>query len=419
MRILAVGDLHLGRRPTRLPAGLDPADCGPAAAWARAVERALALGVRAVLLAGDVVDHDDDFFEGFRALEDGARRLRAGGIDVIAVAGNHDGRVLPRLAERVEGVRLLGRGGRWERAVLEADGERLSVWGWSFPDRHFPSDPARGFRIERDGGLHLGLLHCDLDARAGGYAPTARASLEAAGADGWLLGHIHVPDALHAPEPLGYLGAVTALDRADLGPRGPWLLELAGGRVARVAHLPLAPLRRERLALDLTGLAAPDEARDRLLDAARARAAELAGAGASPEAVALHLALSGASPHADAAAALLRDEAADLPVPGGARWFVAAVDNRAEPPVPVERLAERADPAGILARRLRLLDAPADDPGRRALLAAARRHLAPVAGRAEYAALDAEAPLTDADLAERLRRQALALLRAALDREAG
>ena len=64
MKILAVGDIHLGRTPSRLPADLaaQARRFGPAAAWDRTVETAVEAGVRAVLLAGDVVDRDDDFF---------------------------------------------------------------------------------------------------------------------------------------------------------------------------------------------------------------------------------------------------------------------------------------------------------------------------------------------------------------------
>ena len=64
MRILAVGDIHLGRRPSRLPQDLDnrASDLGPSGAWQRTVTAALAADVKAVLLAGDVVEQENDFF---------------------------------------------------------------------------------------------------------------------------------------------------------------------------------------------------------------------------------------------------------------------------------------------------------------------------------------------------------------------
>jgi hypothetical protein len=65
MRLLAVGDIHLGVRPSRLPEELQELarSLGPAEAWRRTVEVAVERHVDAVLLAGDVVDRDDDFFE--------------------------------------------------------------------------------------------------------------------------------------------------------------------------------------------------------------------------------------------------------------------------------------------------------------------------------------------------------------------
>ena len=89
MKLLAVGDIHLGRTPSRLPPELaDRArELGPAEAWRRAVNAAIAAEVGAVLLAGDVVERDDDFFEAYRELSQGVKRLTDAGIAVIGVAG--------------------------------------------------------------------------------------------------------------------------------------------------------------------------------------------------------------------------------------------------------------------------------------------------------------------------------------------
>src|SRR5262245_40987018 len=105
-RLLFVGDIHLGRRPTGLPEslrelGVDPAELTPAAAWRAAVAIARDLRVDAVVLAGDVVDHADDRFEAYAHLEAGVRDLEAASIATVAVVGNHDVEVLPRLARQI------------------------------------------------------------------------------------------------------------------------------------------------------------------------------------------------------------------------------------------------------------------------------------------------------------------------------
>ncbi len=75
IRLLFIGDVHLGRRPDRMAvAGLDPRRLSPAVAWQRAVELAIQDKVAAVVLAGDLVDEERDRFEAYGYLERGVRR---------------------------------------------------------------------------------------------------------------------------------------------------------------------------------------------------------------------------------------------------------------------------------------------------------------------------------------------------------
>ena len=286
MKILAVGDMHLGRMPSRLPPQLHAPDLGPAEAWRRTVAAALDHGVKAVLLAGDVVDRDDDFFEAYRALEIGVKTLADAGIAVVGVAGNHDVKVLPRLVRHIPKFRLLGEGGRWESCRIDGGRDAVTLWGWSFPQARVLESPLEGGRPDPAPGINLGLLHCDRDAGPDSpYAPVTRRALERTGLDGWLLGHIHRPDALTAASPNGYLGSLTGLDRGESGPRGPWMLTVADGRITEVEHLPLAPLRWEALEVDLEGIGEPFQARERLLAAVRGLDGRMASLPTAPNAV--------------------------------------------------------------------------------------------------------------------------------------
>src|SRR6056297_903971 len=94
MRLLAVGDMHLGRVPVALPEGLAAMArlLGPETAWQRCVEQAISLEVEAVLLAGDVVDRERDFFAGYASLKAGIENLLEHGIRVIAAAGRRAAR---------------------------------------------------------------------------------------------------------------------------------------------------------------------------------------------------------------------------------------------------------------------------------------------------------------------------------------
>lgn len=413
LKLLAVGDIHLGRRPSRLPASLaDRARAlGPAGAWERAVETALRLEVDAVALAGDVIEREEDFYEGYRELRDGVARLADAGIRVLGVAGNHDVSVLPRLADHLPDFHLLGRGGEWEAVEIAAGDERLTLRGWSFPRERVPNSPLAGVRFERRPGPDLGLLHCDRDQPGSPYAPVASTELRAAGLDGWLLGHIHAPDALTVDELSGYLGSLTGMDPGEPGAHGPWLITVERGRISGVEQQVIAPLRWAPVELDVSGIAAPEEVRDRLLERLRALDAALSDAAWPPDAVGVRLSLVGRSAFGGELPALFGEAERELVFNGarGSHYFLERVRSHTRPETPLDELAQRTDPPGLLARRLLLLDRPASDPERQALLAQARRRLEPLRRDARWQALG-EADVDDEAAADWLRSAGTRLL---------
>ena len=165
-RILFVGDMHLGRSPGRLPAVLNAQDFGPAAALKNIIDHALDLNVHAVAFAGDLVDGENAAFEAYGPLDRELRRLIGAGIEVCAVAGNHDTSALPRLAKVLhEGFHLLGPGGTWSEHIVESgDGPPVRLVGWSFPTSHYDTPtPLAEAPAAKPATITLGLLHCDLD----------------------------------------------------------------------------------------------------------------------------------------------------------------------------------------------------------------------------------------------------------------
>lgn len=424
MKILAVGDIHLGRRPARLPRELDAEAFGAGEAWRLTVAEALRQGVTAVLLAGDVVDRERDLFEAYRELARGVRELTDAGIRVLGVAGNHDVEVLPRLADELPEFTLLGRGGRWQSVQLEDGAERVTVWGWSFPQPRVIDSPlaaadspaAAGF--DPGPGVHLGLLHCDRDQSVSPYAPVAGAELAAAPFRGWLLGHIHRPDPLTVEDLSGYLGSLGAAHPGEAGPRGPWLLTVGRGAVRAVEHLPLAPLRYLPLAVDLSGIGGVEEGRARILAAVRELDEGLVGAGRVPRAVALRLFLEGRSRFGHPTDEGLSESDREALFEGreGTRYFIeqVVVDTRTE--VDLAELALREDPVGELARHMLVLDSPEEDPQRQALLREARQivldHADDSAWGLRPAATDDEQVVND------LQRCLMKLMDLLLDQEA-
>ena len=413
LKLLAVGDMHLGRQPSRLPEELQDRarELGPAGAWDRLVKSAIEEKVHLVVLAGDVVERENDFFEAYRELHRGVERLTKEGIRVLAIAGNHDVYVLPRLADQISDFQLLGRDGKWESAVIEADSEKLTLWGWSFPQARANESPLSGMRFERGPGINLGLLHCDRDQPNSVYAPVTSRELEAAGLDGWLLGHIHKPEELSESSPSGYLGSITGVDPSETGKLGPWLLTIKGVRIHEIEQWELAPLVWENIEVDITGMTEAEEARVRLLEAVKRLDAELSIGRWAPKAVGLRVTLIGSSRFGQEAQDLLLQEKNKGVIPGrnDTDYFVERLDATVQPEIALDTLAERNDPAGLLARRLLLLDRPNDDPDRQKLLKEARQRLEKEAQNRQWSELNLSAP-SEKEIVEWLRRAGLSLL---------
>jgi len=357
--------MHLGKLPTGLPdsvAGdlLAHQDLGPVGAWRRTVEYAVGHQVDAVVLAGDVVHAANARFEAFGPLKAGVEQLIDQGIQVCAVAGNHDVATLPRLADQIDGFHLLGAGGTWSEQVVTRQGEPLvRLVGWSFPRPSVRTSPLEDGFPDLAGDLPtLGVLHGDLDAAGSTYAPVSSTALRGLPVSAWFLGHIHRPTLLPDARPLlGYLGSLVGLDPTETGRHGPWLVTVDERGDISAEHLPLARLRWERVEVDLTGLADPDGELDGLLTSAlEARRRELADELGETRVLGCRLVLRGASPHYRGISDYLeRVSLTDLVIPDrqtNVTLFVQRVLNETTPALDLADLARNDDPPGLLARDL-------------------------------------------------------------------
>lgn len=442
MKLLCAADLHLGRGPSRLPdelgdeSGVNPA-VTPQAAWRQLVAFALSERVHAVLLAGDLLDDEHDFFGMYGALRSGVEQLIAGGVAVVAVSGNHDVSVLPRLAGAVPDLRLLGEGGVWEVATLSDGATTAHVAGWSYPSAAVTASPVRDLAGAVAGlppARLIGLLHCDRDQPASRYAPVSSADLAAAPVDVWLLGHVHEPDFGSPPgsggagqggggRPAavqaggaqlgGYLGSLSPGDPGEEGPRGAWLLDIGHDSVT-ASHVPLAGLRYDTLTLDVGSLEDAAQLGPHVMTAVTEFVTRLAAGSAQGPvplaAVGLRLRLVGRSAIRADLAARLRDDDPREAVPrvNGVVAFIHDVRFEALPAIDLAAVAAGRDPLALAARKLLLLDQPAN-PARAVLLDAARRHLKSVAESKYYTDLP-ELDLSDAAVADSLRQAALTLI---------
>ena len=435
---LAIGDVHLGTACSGVPDeisswGIDPRELTPAAALGLSVDFAIKQKLDAVLFAGDIVESTNARFEAILPLEAGIRRLLEAGIEVIAVAGNHDVEALPRLADLIEGFTLLGAGGRWEaRTITKNQMPVAEVVGWSFGEKYVRQSPvaqllAEPMPMPSSPVPRIGLLHADLDASGGYYAPIRQAELDNTGYDAWLLGHIHKPsfESLSGSKkslPSGYLGSLVGLDPSETGPHGPWLFRVSDGGVLPLEQVPLAPLRWEHVSVSIDGLEHVEDVPDRLLDEAAKFVRHLGESGTALRALGLRVRLTGSSSiYEEIRQRVAQSEWKGLGrvVDGTAVFFDKIVDAM-ELRLDLVEIAKGADPAALMAQRLLTLECD-DDPSR-ALLEKARAELSAVAREDLWSPVqdhrNATDPLSDDALRDLLVRSGRAALNAMLSNNA-
>ena len=359
IRILWTGDIHLGRRPTRLPETVDPYNLRPTSIWQSFVSVAIERKVDAVVLTGDIVDESNKFYEAFSVLHSGVRSLTAQGIPVIAVSGNHDFDVLPRLSDQIPDFHLLGRGGQWQDYILEQDGvSSVRFQGWSFPTRHVSYNPLAQYVPPSDELPTVGVLHCDCNVPRSIYGPVNLADLKARNPAAWLLGHVHKPTLLSESYPLIlYPGSLQGLDPGEPGAHGAWLVTLGTGRDPTAESLPLAGLRWEEIEVSLSQQDDETSLERAVIDALRERHEKICDEAGQTRTVGCRLRLIGRTGLHRRLPSLIPAIQSDLkPEFDDVAYFIEKIENMSRPDISLEDIARTRDPAGLLAHRLLILE---------------------------------------------------------------
>ncbi len=415
LRILVTGDLHIGRTSSRLPTSIPPDSeiLRAVNGWHSIVDHAVNNDVDLLLLTGDVADQDNKFWEAIGPLQTGLRRLAEHGVRTLAVSGNHDHDVLPRLAEALgdEGnFMLLGRGGQWQRETITVDGRPvLHVDGWSFPEKVVNHDPVLSYPAWGGHGVAvLGLVHGDLDDPASRFAPLSLARLTAQPVDGWLLGHIHKPQLCAQGPPLVlYPGSPQALDFGERGVHGPWQFEVDAGRVGPPRQVPMSCCRYDEIKIDLTGI--PDNAgfETAVLGAVQDAEQRIAvESGDGLEALSLRLRLTGRTPLFDRISSLSETL---LDYTGATSSLAVRIDKiypEVLPEIDLESLARGSTPLAVAARMLHEVETTPDADDVRELIASVTDRMSAVGGGREYMTV-ADVPSVDQNAGRLLVREQL------------
>ena len=397
MRVLISGDIHIGRRSSKIPenaTGFRARD-----AWMKIVETAIKERVDLVLLSGDVADRDNRFWEAIGPLEAGTSKLAAAGIQTIAVSGNHDFDVLVRLADDLpdEQFRLLGRNGQWERYTVEKGGHTvLHLDGWSFPAEHASASPLDTYQAGHSDGVPVvGLVHGDLAQPTSRYAPLDLRSLETSGADAWVLGHIHAKKLIHhSPSPwILYPGSPQALDPGETGEHGVWVFNVQDNSVQSPEFIPLSTIWYGRCGVDVDGIETRAAFESKVVSAIKQHAQDVRQAmGGNLAAISFRVEITGATALANQVSVIVAGIEKDLQFNiGDAVAMVEKVTHCVTPAINVDDLLRSSSALGVAVQMLKELE----DGGNADLIAEAMADLQEADRKRSYRALDCPPPSRD------------------------
>ncbi len=278
VRILTTADLHIGR----ISSNSEWIDERGATreTWHWLVDWVIENEVDVVALAGDIVEHDNRYFEAVSALESGLSKLDEAGINVFVVAGNHDYDVIPSILRDhgFDHVHLLGEGGSWDFKTVSLNGSDIQFTGWSFPGMHYHKDPLQNFppgEVDRNIAT-IGLIHGDYNAGESQYAPLQFSRLTEHGVNAWVMGHIHKPGIFNDSNPLIYYpGSPHALSPKEKETHGPVLLTVQENRITGNEQIIFSPVRYEELQIDISDKVSREEIRTEIIHSCEAFAETL------------------------------------------------------------------------------------------------------------------------------------------------
>lgn len=255
-----------------------------------------------LVVAGDVYDGAERGLRAQLRFRDGLARLAAAGTASFVVHGNHDPVSTGWSAIRSwpDGVTVFGSDAVEVVPVVRGGVQLATVQGISYATRATAENLALRFARPDGPGLHVGVLHCNVQGAAQGYAdysPCTLDDLRRARLDYWALGHVHQQRVLargQGGDPyVVYPGNSQARSprASERGAKGAVVVHVEAGRVERVEPVACDRVRFDELGCSIEGLAGLDALEDRLL-----AGAEDALAGADGRSLVLRGRLQGRGP---------------------------------------------------------------------------------------------------------------------------
>lgn len=230
MKILCTADLHLGKT-IALPndSSIDETKYSADKTWYNIVDKLIEDEYDLLLVAGDILDKSNSPFKSRELLFKGLDKIKKYNvsdkkIEVVFIAGNHDGDRLGKIMSQTEYdfVHLIGLENKWERCEIKG----LPIWGWSFDCDEYKKDPFAHKSVKQiNDDKYILMVHGDYSAYDGIYAPMANSISSDIVKNSiiTLAGHIHKKD---IKGNLYNLGSPQAFDFGEKGEHGVWTVEL-------------------------------------------------------------------------------------------------------------------------------------------------------------------------------------------------
>jgi exonuclease SbcD len=262
-KILHTADIHLDSplaslalRDEALRANIQSAT---RSAFVRIVDTAIAEGVAALLIAGDLYDGAQRSAKTAAFLVGQLERLRAAEVPVFYIKGNHDAdNPITGQVALPDNVHIFdGRGGK-----VQLTGTDIWIHGVSFSSRNAPGSLLGKFGSPVSGAVNIAMLHTSLAGAAGhdNYAPCSVAELAALGFNYWALGHVHKRQ-VHSEAPWIVMpGIPQGRDIGEAGLKSATLLTIENGTIV-IEEVPTSVTSFLQHSIDVSNAEADDEIR--------------------------------------------------------------------------------------------------------------------------------------------------------------
>ncbi|OIQ82387.1 putative metallophosphoesterase YhaO [mine drainage metagenome] len=256
MRFIHAADLHLDSPLTGLSAYPDaPTELLRTAtrdAFDKLVTLAVDEAVDFMVVAGDVYDGSwKDFNTGiYFARQMG--RLKAAGIPVYLLHGNHDAESeMTKRLSLPDNVHVFPSS---KAASFELPELEVALHGRSFKNAATTEDLVPGYPAPRQGWFNIGVLHTALEGYAAhaAYAPCSLAELQAKGYQYWALGHVHEHQLWPGEATIAFPGNLQGRNIRETGAKGALLVTTDGEHVLAVEQVFVDVLRWHRVEVDVS-----------------------------------------------------------------------------------------------------------------------------------------------------------------------